>query len=89
MVGGSSSNFGDLPSMDLRNERGRLNTGFGVVGIGGFGKGLSGREWGYVGRGESVTEVGFVIMGSGGAISDGDMGGEPRSIKEPWTGLGS
>ena len=48
------------PSMeDLRNERGRLNIGFGLVGIGGFGMGLPERECGVEERGELVHEKDF------------------------------
>lgn len=51
MIGGSTT-LG-LPSTDRRrSERGRLNTGLGVVGTGGFGNGLEERELGLGERGE-------------------------------------
>lgn len=80
---GRSSTLG-LPSTDLRKERERLNTGFGVVGIGGFNKGVKEREGGLEERGEFLQDVGFAVRSSRDAESDeGDIGGEPRSMKEP------
>lgn len=88
MVVGGSSTLG-LPSTDLRKEWGRLNTGLGVVGIGGFSKGVKEREGGLEDRGEFLQDAGFAVRSSREAESDeGDIGGEPRSMKEPWTGLG-
>ena len=46
-----------LPSVDLRSEWGRLNTGLGVVGTGGLGMGLGEREWGFEEWGELWPEV--------------------------------
>ena len=56
--------------------------------MGGFCEGLEERELGLGERGEWLREVDFAATCSQGQRSDaGDMGGEARSMKEPWTGF--
>ena len=87
MVVRGSSALG-LPSTDRRSERGRLNVGFGLVGTGGFENGLGERELELYGRGDSFRVADFRDWVSLDPTSDeGDMGGEPRSMKEAGTGL--
>lgn len=60
VVVGGPSTLG-LLSTDLRDERGRWNTGLGVVGMGGFGRGLKEREGGLEERGELLRDVDFAV----------------------------
>ena len=57
--------------------------GLGLVGTGGFENGLGERELVLYGRGELLRAADFRDWVSLDPVSDvGDMGGEPRSMKE-------